>query len=342
MNSNEVAKLAGVSRSTVSRVINNYTNVPEETRKRVLEVIKQNNYVPHASARVLAGADSKIIGLFMVDRKTSTNGKLVSRSSYFSPFMSGVIDNAAKLGYHVLAYTIGKESDYNNVKEVFYNKTIAGGIFIGQQTDDYIIDVIKDGFKVALIDHDDSDEKIPKNSIIVNADNFSGAYKATQYLISIGHKKIAHISGNPGQLSTNQRIDGYKKALSENKIRFESKYLVKGNFMRESGYTATKQLLSNCSPTAIFYANDSMAIGGMEAIKELGLSIPKDISIIGFDDIEIASFVQPSLTTVQLPLESMCASAVDTLINSIKNKTDYYARYIMPVELIKRNSCRHI
>ena len=341
MNSYEIAKLAGVSRSTVSRVVNNYSNVPEETQKRVLEVIKQYNYVPRASARALAGVENKIIGLFMVDKKTDTEGHKASMSSYFSPFMNGVIDTANKNGFHVLAYIVGKTSDYKNVKDVFYNKTISGGIFIGQQNDHEIDEIIEDGFKTVLIDRLDSDEP-QKNCIIVNANNFDGAYKATKHLNDLGHQSIAHVSGYAGQLSTIDRMNGYKKALLENGIPYDGKLLVKGDFMHDSGYTATKKLFTQSSPSAIFYANDSMAMGGMEAIHEMGLRIPEDISIIGFDDIEISSYLQPALTTVRLPIGAMSSSATNTLINAIQNGTDYCARYTIPVDLIDRQSCcRH-
>lgn len=342
INSKEIAKLAGVSRSTVSRVLNNYSNVPEETRKRVLDVVNKYKYVPHASARALAGVKSKIIGLFMIDKKSDTDGLKVSMSSYFSPFMNGVIDHANKRGYHVLAYAVGKPEDYQNVRKVFYDKTISGGIFIGQQNDSDIDDIIKDGYKAVLIDKDDSGDQALKKSIVVNADNFYGAYEATKYLIGLNHKKIAHITGYTGQLSTIERLEGYKKALQDSGIAYDSNFVVKGNFLKDSGYHATNKLLEQCKPTAIFYANDSMAIGGIQALEEKGLHVPEDISVVGFDDIELASYIRPALTTVRMPLGTMASSAVDALINSIESGTGYSARYTIPVELIERESCRKI
>ncbi len=341
MNSNEIAKLAGVSRSTVSRVVHNYTNVPEETKKHVLEIIEKYNYVPHASARVLAGVKSKTIGLFMVDKKNNTEGHKVSMSTYFSPFMSGVIDNANEKGYNVLVFAIGKTSDFKNVRDVFYNETISGGIFIGQQNDNEIDDIVQSSFKTVLIDRSfDKDDKSIKNSIIVNADNFNGAYEATKYLIDLGHRKIAHISGYAGQLSTTDRLNGYKAALTKHEICVDPKMIVRGDFMREGGYTATKKLMAQSEPTAIFFGNDSMAMGGMRALEEMGLKIPDDISIVGFDDIEISSYLQPALTTVHMPIEVMSTNAVNILIDAIEGDADYYARYVIPVNLIERNSCR--
>lgn len=322
--------------------MNNYSNVPEETRRRVLEVIDKYKYVPHASARALAGIENKIIGLFMVDKKADTEGRKVSDSTYFSPFLSDVIDNANKKGFHVLVYAVGKPGDYRNVRNVFFNKTISGGIFIGQQNDSEIDDIIEGGYKTVLIDRFDTGEKFVRNSVIVNADNFDGAYRATSYLIGLGHRRIAHVTGYTGQLSTNERLEGYKKALQDGGLSFDGKYVAKGNFMRESGFSATRRLFEQCDPTAIFYASDSMAVGGMQAIQESGRKIPDDISIVGFDDIEITPYLQPPLTTVRLPIAAMSANAVNTLINAIQSGTNYFAHYVIPVEFVERNSCRRI
>lgn len=339
MNSKEIAKLAGVSRSTVSRVVNNYSNVPEETRARVLEVIKKYKYVPHASARVLAGIGSNIIGLFMVDKKNDTKGKKVSMSSYFLPFISGVIDAANKNNYHVLVSAVGCAEDYRRVQEVFYNKTISGGIFIGEQNDPEIEEFMKDGYKIVSVDNGMTQNRRQENGIIINADNFNGAYQATRYLAGLGHTKIAHITGYAGQFSTVERYGGYQKALADSGIAPDASLVVTGNYLRSGGYDATQKLLEGSGPTAIFYANDSMAIGGMQAIAEKGLKVPGDISVVGFDDIEISSFMQPTLTTVRLPTDTMSANAVTSLIHLMRSDTPYYASYVIPVDLILRQSC---
>lgn len=130
MNSINIAKIAGVTRSTASRVIDNYSNVPEETRRKILEIIKENNYVPHASARLLAGIKNRVIGLFIIDMKVDSDAKQVSVSPYFTAFTGGVIDNASKMGYNVFISIVSKPKDYSKVKESFYNKTISEGIRI--------------------------------------------------------------------------------------------------------------------------------------------------------------------------------------------------------------------
>lgn len=341
MNSNEIAKLAGVSRSTVSRVINNYPNVPEETRQKVIEIIKKHNYVPHASARMLAGGKSKSIGLFIIDMNADLKGKQVSTSYYFTPFTSVIIDDANKMGYNVLVSIVGEPKDFQRVKQTFYDKTIAGGIFIGvKDNEQEIKNLISEGYRVVLVDQSlKSDEEVYSKSIIVNADNFNGAYTATKYLLDLGHKDIAHVTGPYDQLSAIERLEGYKKALSDSNITVQNKNIVKGSFTVKSGYKATKKLLSKTRPTAIFLSNDSMAIGAMQAIEEEGLNVPQDISIIGFDDIEMAKYLKPALTTIKMDLFEMASVAINALISSVESNISFSACYTIPVNLIERDTC---
>ncbi|MBU3215172.1 LacI family transcriptional regulator [Clostridium estertheticum] len=342
MNSIDIAKIAGVSRSTVSRVINNYDNVPDETRKKIQQIIKENNYVPHASARMLAGVKNRIIGLFIIDMKADTNGKQVTSSSYFTPFTGSVIENASKMGYNVLVSIVSKQKDYKKVKEIFYNKTVSGGIFIGEKNGEpEIKEIINSGCRVALLDQAvKSDEEVYKKCIIVNADNYYGAYKATNYLIGLGHSSIAHIVGISENLSGIERFNAYKNALTDAGISVKSNLIVKGDFTINGGYNATKKLLQKEIPTAIFCGNDMMAIGAMQAIEEANLNVPEDISIVGFDDIEVARYINPALTTVRMKLLEMASIATNTLITSIESNSNFSANYTLPIDLIERNSCK--
>ena len=321
-------------------MVNNYSNVPEETKKRVMEVVEKYHYVPHASARILAGGYSRIIGLFMVDMKRGTEGRKLSMSSYFLPFLSGVIDAANRRGYQVLVSAIGSPAGYQGVEKVFGNKTISGGIFIGQQSDKEIERINALGYKTVMIDRAWDETKRSPNGIIINPDNFAGAYDAVRYLAQLGHTRIAHVTGYAGQLATAERLDGYKKALADSGLAYDAGIVLKGDFMSDSGSAATRRLLQmKDRPTAVFYANDSMALGGMKAAQEAGLSVPEDLSVVGFDDIEAAAGAHPPLTTVRQPMQEMSASAADTLISFIEGGSSYFAHYVMPVQLIRRQSC---
>ena len=235
MNSSEIAKLAGVSRSTVSRVINNYPNVPEETREKVLKVIKEYDYVPHASARMLAGSKNRVIGLFIIDmmHKESSMKHRITKSPYFLEFTSSVIETASEMGYTVLVHIIHNEEGYEKIKECYYNKTISGGIFIGQNDgDEYIKAIIEKGYKVVLVDQSiNVDDPIYNKCMIVNADNFNGAYNATKYLIDKNHTQIAHITGETTKLSSNDRVRGYKKALEDAGIPVNKNLIVNSEFV---------------------------------------------------------------------------------------------------------------
>ncbi|NMA48319.1 MAG: LacI family transcriptional regulator [Tissierellia bacterium] len=338
LNASDIAKIVGVSRSTVSRVVNNYGNVTEETREKVLKAIEEYNYVPHASAQMLAGKKSKIIGLFIIDTKSVKNK--MTTSSYFSPFTSGVIDEASKKGYKVLIMIINKNDDYKSAKELFYNKTISGGIFIGGNNNEKNIkNIIQDGYKLVVLEQENGISDF-KKAIIVNSDSFGGGYDATNYLIGLGHKSIAHICGDENQWTAISKIQGYKKALKDANIPINDSMIIKGNYTQESGLKAVKGLLRKEKPTAIFVANDTMSLGVYEAIKSSGLRIPEDISIIGFDDIEVSKYLQPPLTTVRVSLLEMAFIATNNLIQAIDEEINYYISYNIPVELVIRKSCK--
>ena len=308
MNSSEIAKLAGVSRSTVSRVINNYSNVPEETREKVLKVIKEYDYVPHASARMLAGSKNRVIGLFII----------------------------------VLVHIIHTVEGYEKIKECFYNKTISGGIFIGQNDDDESIKtIIYRGYKVVLVDQSiKPDDAAYNKCMIVNADNYNGAYNATKYLIDMNHTQIAHITGGTAKFSSNDRIRGYKKALEDSGIKVNKNLIINSEFVEKGGYDAAKKLLSrNIKFTAIFASNDKIAFGAVKAIREEGLKVPEDISVIGFDDIEASKYFNPPLTSIKMELVEMADIATKSIITSIENDVKFSANYVIPVTLVERKSC---
>ncbi|WP_268257787.1 LacI family DNA-binding transcriptional regulator [Thermoanaerobacterium xylanolyticum] len=344
MNSKEIAKIAGVSRSTVSRVINNYPNVPPDTREKVLKVIKEYNYVPHASARMLRGKTSKTIGLVIVDIKKDSEIHRIYDNVYFGPFTTAVVDFANRIGYNVLITTVFKVKDYKKVKEIFYNKTISGAIFVGvRNSDPEIKSLIEEGFKIAIVDQEIKEEdEVFNKSIIVNMDNLNGSYEATKYLINLGHKEIAHITGDLDKLSGFARLEGYKKALKEADITYDAHYIVKGNFVEESGYNAIHKLFKKVKPTAIFAANDQMAIGAMQALQELEYAVPEDVSIIGFDDITISRYVKPSLTTMSVSLLQMAELCVENLVKSIEGESSIVAKFLVSAKLIERDSCKKI
>ena len=345
MNSSDIAKLAGVSRSTVSRVINNYPNVPEETRRKVLKVIEENDYVPHASARMLAGSKNRVIGLFIVDMVERSYGlkNRITKSPYYLEFTSSAIEIASELGYTVLVHIIHNVEGYDKIKECFYNKTISGGIFIGQNDNDETIKKIIDGgYKVVLVDQSiKADDDIYKKCMIVNADNYSGAYSATKYLIDLNHKEIAHITGGTEKFSSKDRMRGYEGALKSVDIPINKNLIINSEFTEDGGYNSTKKLLNKgVKFTAIFASNDKIAFGAMKALKEEGIIVPEDVSVIGFDDIEASMYFNPPLTTMRIDMSQMAEIATKSIITSIEDEVRFSANYVIPVDIIERESCK--
>ncbi len=344
MDSKEIAKLAGVSRSTISKVVNNYEHISDKTKKKVLEVVNKYGYVPHASARNLAGKSNKMIGVFITDINHNSRNLKVIESDYFSPFTTATIDFADKYKYNVLVLVIDKNREFEKVRKLLYNKTVSGGIFIGAENNvEEIFKLIKSGYKLVIIDQDKNTDKKLGKHIIINSKNLEGAYKATKHLIAYGHKEIAHICGNMNKFSGFKRLEGYKKALNEECIPIKKEYIVEGDFTEDSGYEAAKKLFNKKNKiTGIFASNDSMAIGAIKFLKDIGIKIPDDISIVGYDDIRIAGYISPSLTTIRASMIEMASIAVNNLIKFIEKDIAYPKYNTVATELIIRESSKKI
>ena len=249
------------------------------------------------------------------------------------------------MGYTVLVHIIHNEEGYEKIKECYYNKTISGGIFIGQNDgDEYIKAIIEKGYKVVLVDQSiNVDDPIYNKCMIVNADNFNGAYNATKYLIDKNHTQIAHITGETTKLSSNDRVRGYKKALEDAGIPVNKNLIVNSEFVEKGGYDAVKKLFSkDIKFTAIFASNDKIAFGAVKAIREEGLKVPDDVSIIGFDDIESTKYFNPPLTSIRMELFQMAELSTKSIIESIENDVEFSANYVVPVTLIERKSCKEL
>jgi len=335
MNSEEIAKLANVSRSTVSRVVNNYKNVPEETRVKVQKVIDQYEYTPNSSARTLAGKANNIIGLFIadIDNTGSSNQWLGANSPYNAELIAKVIQSCKRKGYMVLVNTISEKEELKKMEAFFNNRMLFGGIFIGFPYGMKEIESIAEqNYNIVFIDQFDEDSKQYNMVKTVNCHNLNGGYSAVKYLIELGHTKIAHVTGD-NRLSSIEREEGYKKALKEMKIPVDSSLIINGEYREEIAYKKTKKLISDYKPTAIFSANDIMALGIIKAINEMGMSVPEDISVIGYDHLKYSEWMQLDLTTLEVSLDELSEKAVKLLFNKKSN-----SREICQPVLVKKYS----
>ena len=327
----DVARDCGVSYSTVSRVLNGYEHVKESTRERVLESAEKLGYVANLQARSLAGGKTNVVGLLVpgID-----NG-------YITEIVRGADDELFRSNYNMMLYTThryqGKESEY--VKSIYSGLTDGLLLLVPLTTTSYLDALQAQNFPYVLIDQSDPTSR----SNVVDSTNWQGAYDATSYLISLGHRKIAHISGLTGLNSAFERLEGYKAALSDHNIPLNEDYILHGDFYHQQGYIHGQTLVNMPDrPTAIFAANDLTAIGVMEAVREVGLRIPEDLSIIGFDDIPPSVITYPKLTTMQQSLEQMGRVAVQLLLEQIENPERPARRITLATRLIERESCREI
>lgn len=341
INSNEVARLAGVSRSTVSRVINNYPNVPPKTRERVMKAIKELNYFPNVSAQMLAGKKSRTIGLFMVSSgeiavDVLTNMMIVS-----------VMEAASDLNYYVLTYiirNINEESTINNVREMFYQRRIDGGIFIGTKSDEKLVEeLVEQGFIVGIFDQEHSAERRP-NRIVANFNNESGMKQAIAYLLGLGHRNIGIINGDLQRLSGLKKLEGFHTAMKQQELSVREQWVLRGDFNEQAGYESMQQFLRSAEsfPSAWIAANDSIAFGAIRALREHGFDVPQHMSIIGFDDHVMSEKHNPPLTTVRVNFKQLFKDLMNMVVQQIEEANEYVKEVSYDCTLVIRQSCSRL
>ena len=327
----DVAELAGVHPSTVSRVINSDSRISEKTKNKVLLIIKKLEYTPNAIARGLKTKRTYTLGMLIPD---ITN-------PFFAELARGVEDAANKNSFNIiLCNTDDKPKKERTYLEILREKRV-DGLILGTAhiRDKSILELEKKKFPYILISR--NIEGLEKNCIIV--DDIEGGMRATEYLIKLGHHRIAHISGPLKTRSGLNRLKGYQLALKKHKIEHKDELVGEGDFRIRGGYQAMKRFLKLTKPpTAIFAANDLLALGAMQAIQKKNFYIPEDFSIIGFNDIELASFVYPSLTTMRQPMLEMGALAVEMLLRIIEEGEFNQRKIVLKPKLIIRESCKKI
>jgi len=333
----DVAKEAMVSVTTVSHVVNNipYARINGDTRKRILEIIEKLGYQPNRIAKSLVTGKTNIIGLAILGFISP-----FFSTSFFSELINGVDNGLEKFNYNLLLFNPKRgDPDYlykNTIESGLIDGIILEGNFID---DEFILNLEKEKFPYVLIGR----ELIQKKINCVTSDYFGGSYCAVNHLIKLGHRIIGFIGGPRLRTMTNiiDRERGYIKALREKGITIVSDLVVNSdNISKNTGYELMKKLLNNSiRPTAIIAANDLLAIGAMEAIRQKGLKIPSDVAVIGFDDLPEASIVKPKLTTVRFAMFDMGKNAAELLIKLINKRETSITEKILPTKLIIRESC---
>ena len=327
----DIARLANVSIATVSKVINNKTEgISEETKNRILQLIKETGYQPNAIARSLVTKKTKTIGLIVPDIS----------NPFFPDVARGVEDGAHMDGYNVFLCN----TDDNLDKEIEYikvlrEKCVDGIIFTSGSIPKYehIVELRTSGIPIVIIDRRIDSEDVYG----VFLDNYKGGYIATRYLISLGHKRIGCVTGPLYVSSAIERLEGYKKALMDNGIDIDETLIFEGDYRISGGAVGAEKLLDR-KVTAIFAFNDLMAYGAYLTIRSHGYKIPDDISVVGFDDIQLSQVMEPQLTTIRQPAYDMGLNAVRILINLIGGKKCTKKIVKLQPQLIVRQSTKSL
>lgn len=339
-NSTEIARLAGISRSTVSRVINGYPNVPESTRKLVMDTIEKYGYYPSISGQALRGKRMRCLGLFWGDIGT------IAYDTLASSFFIHVIESAAELGYLVLT---SLPRDFHNpenqraIKEIFHSGRIDAGIFMGAADNEPLLDeLLADGLMVGVLD------QTPKpdcdGQFTVNMEPDIGM-RAMRYLASLGHRDVAVLDGDRRRRSSVDRHESFLRGMNEYGLRSRPEWMRFGDtgirMSKEGGYADMRAIMeeSDTLPTAICCHNDSVAFGVYQALAERGVRVGQDISVLGIDGHPLSGLQPPPLTTYCFDFHGMLASLVQRMIRTLEGDAEQPRDVVFTSTFLERQSC---
>ncbi|WP_050182208.1 LacI family DNA-binding transcriptional regulator [Domibacillus robiginosus] len=322
----DIAKLANVSHTTVSRALNNSVLIKEDTRKKILDLAAQLNYIPNYSAKSLVLKKSYTIGLFFTSISNGTS------PSFFVDTVKGV-NSVISEEFNLFVRGIDDYKDYASITKLRFD----GIILMSQSEVDstFIYHVLQQNIPLVVLNRQVEEQKL----INILSNDREGSYQAVEYLIKNGHRKIALIKGIKGFKSSVEREEGYMEALIDYQIPLERSYIECGSYDMPSGYEAMERLLTCPNPpTAVFCSNDDMAIGAMNAIFASNLKVPDHISVVGFDDIGFSQYTTPHLTTVKRPIEQISVQGAKKLLALIESSAKTGEQIFVNTELMIRDS----
>ncbi|WP_345829601.1 ribose operon transcriptional repressor RbsR [Erwinia sp. HDF1-3R] len=324
----DVARLAGVSTSTVSHVINNNRFVSEAVREKITSAIAELNYAPSALARSLKLNQTRTIGMLLT----------ASSNPFYSEVVRGVERSCYERGYSlILCNTEGDENRMNRSLETLLQKRVDGLLIMCTESHLPSADILNRYPSIPSVMMDWAPFK--GSSDIIQDNSLLGGEMATRFLISRGYRRIACIAGPQDKTPARLRLEGFQRAMKSAGLPVPPSCVVSGDFEFEGGFNAMNQLLSlSPLPEAVFTCNDAMAVGGYHALFQAGLSVPQDIAVIGYDDIELARYMTPPLTTIHQPKDELGELAIDTLLHRLGEPGDSQQLLILTPELVERGS----
>jgi LacI family transcriptional regulator len=327
----DIAKQAGVSRSTVSRVVNDHPNISDKVRRRVLKIIKETGYRPNAAARALVSQRSQMIGLLLPHRITA-----LFADPYFPHLVKGITKACNQLEYTLALFLASSPEDEKMIYTRIQDRGLLDGVLVQSSHHGHlnIVDQLTEaGTPQVVIGR----PFFPDQVSYVDIDNLNAAINAVMLLLEMGYKRVATITGPLKSTAGQARLNGYKEALTRANRPLDEKLIAVGDFTQQGGYRAMQELLAQ-RPDAVFAASDITAVGAIRAIQEAGLRVPEDIAIVGFDDIPMPTLTSVQLTTVRQPVEGLGEAAVALLIDLIENGVKPHRHTIMGTELVVRTS----
>ena len=325
-----------MSRTTVSFVLNGReAGIPNETRERVLRVAAELGYVPSAAARSLASGQTRTLGMVVCHARHLLTDAFLPQAVY------GLTQIAKHRGYRVLVEPLEDVSSPHAYRALVQAKQIDGLLVLNPRADDrQLPELIADGYPVVTIGQPPGG-----HGAHLDVDNVTAARRATQHLLGLGHRSIAHIGyGSPRFTTVAERLSGYRAALEEGGAQLDDELTAFANYSAESGMHAMRSLLARSRAakprfSALFCGNDTVALGAIRALSEAGLHVPDDVAVVGFDNIPIAAFTAPPLTTIHSPLLAMAEAAAHLLVNLVEGQSPPLLEQVLDTELIVRASC---
>jgi LacI family transcriptional regulator len=328
----DLAKLAGVSVTTISRALNGYNDVNEDTRKKIKRIAVEQGYRPNAVARSLVMKKTQTIGVILSE--INRDG---AKDAMAFEILCGINDRASDLDYDILLFSTNpKKQESKTYADLCKERNVDGAIISGLRVlDPYLQEVTRNtNFPCVLIDIPATSNNLGH----VTTDNVKGAQTAVQHLLDLGHRKIAIINGHDEASVSRERLEGYKQALKTQGIDYRPELVFNGNFSEEGGYEAMYQILmQHPDVTAVFSASDLMVLGALKAIERSGRKVPESLSIVGYDDIAISSYCSPRLTTIRQDKYEMGYQAAQLLIDMLVSR-EVNRKIVLKSELIVRES----
>jgi LacI family transcriptional regulator len=337
LNLEDIAKKAGVSRSTVSRVINKEPYVSEKTRARVMEIIEEVSFRPNPAARMLVTQRTQIIGVVV----PQISNVIFADNSYFPMLLQGASSAINEHDHSMLLWLQQNgESREHFAQRIARNRWMDGVVVCSiVESDPLVKAIVEIGMPFVAVERPGGfSREIVDNCNYVTVDNIHSATMAVEHLLRLGRRRIAHITGHLTITDGQDRLQGYRQALQCADMPVDENLIYPGYFTREYGYIGMKALLKH-KPDAVFAAGDTTAQGALQAIQEAGLRVPDDIAVIGFDDLDIATRTTPPLTTIRQPVQQKGSVAASLLIDVLEGQLHGPQRILLPTELVIRQSC---